>query len=180
LSPAARVAVDTHLRVIDVLDQLIAEQERALARQATEDARARWLQTVPGVGAYSAMVILAEIGDIARFRDKKSLASYAGLVPRVHSSGGRTWHGKTSPQANHYLRWAFVEAANAILLNRQKYADQHVIELYDRLQKHKCHGKAAVAVARHLAEASWWILTKREPYRPPRAQAAAMSSSRNG
>jgi hypothetical protein len=96
LSPAARVAVDTHLRVIEVLDQLIAEQERALARQATEDARARWLQTVPGVGAYSAMVILAEIGDIARFRDKKSLASYAGLVPRVRESAGKRSYGGIS------------------------------------------------------------------------------------
>jgi transposase len=103
-----------------------------------------------------------------------------GLVPTVHASGGKSWHGPTSPQANHYLRWAFVEAANAIPMHRHTYADRHVIELYDRLKKNKCHGKAAVAVARHLAEASWWILKKRQPYRPPHAKVAAESSSRNG
>ena len=64
-----------------------------------------------------------------------------------------------------------------MIMHKQRYADQHVIQLYQRL-KSKCHGKAAVAVARHLAEASWWMLSKREQYRQPHA--ATMSSSKNG
>ena len=52
------------------------------------------------------------------------------------------------------------------------------MELYERLGAAKRHGKAAVAVARHLAEASWWVLTKRQPYREPNQ--ARMSSSMHG
>jgi transposase len=63
LSAAARAAVDTYLGQVDQLDGVIAEQERELAAMAAADARARWLQTIPGIGAYSAMVILAEVGD---------------------------------------------------------------------------------------------------------------------
>jgi hypothetical protein len=58
---------------------------------------------------------------------------------------------------------------------------QHVVELYRRVKAAaKCHNKAAVALARHLAESSWWILTKAQDYRPPRPVAAAVASSRNG
>lgn len=166
--------------ILDLIDKHIGELEVRIREKIGRLGWVRLLKSIPGVGEILGATIHLEIGDVRRFPTAAHLASYAGLVPRVHSSGGKTWHGPTGPQANHYLRWAYVEAANAILLNRQKYAGQHVIELYDRLKKQKCHGKAAVAVARHLAEASWWILTKREPYRPPRAHAAAMSSSRNG
>jgi transposase len=165
--------------MLDLIEGHIKELEVRIRERIGRLGWVRLLKSMPGVGEILGATIHLEIGDVRRFPTAAHLAGYAGLVPRVHSSGGKTWHGRTSQQANHYLRWAFVEAANAILLHRHKYADQHVIRLYDRL-KHKCHGKAAVAVARHLAEASWWILVKRERYRPPRAQAAAMSSSGNG
>jgi transposase len=89
LSACGRVVVDTWLREVDHLDALIADQTRELERLAGSDARARWLCTVPGIGPYSAMVILAEIGDIERFHNKRALASYAGLTPSVRESAGR-------------------------------------------------------------------------------------------
>lgn len=138
----------------------------------------RLLKTMPGVGDILGATIYLEIGDVKRFATAAHLAAYAGLVPSVHSSGGKTHLGPTSQQANHYLKWAFVEAANATVLHRDKYSDQHVGQLYRRLKERKCHGKAATAVARHLAESSWWILHKKQEYRAPHA--AAMSSSRNG
>jgi transposase len=138
----------------------------------------RLLKTLPGVGDILGATIHLEIGDVNRFPAPPHLAAYAGLVPSVHSSGGKTHYGPTSAQANHYLKWAFVEAANAIVMHRDKYSEQHVGQLYQRLKERKCHGKAATAVARHLAESSWWILKKKQEYRAPHA--AAMSSSRNG
>jgi transposase len=47
-----------------------------------------------------------EIGDIQRFCCAERLASYAGTVPRVHASGGKTHYGRTRPDVNHYLKWA--------------------------------------------------------------------------
>jgi transposase len=80
LSSAARVVVQVWLQVVDQMNAAILEQERTLKKMAEEDARARWLQSMPGIGAYSAMVILAEIGEIERFHTKRALASYAGLT----------------------------------------------------------------------------------------------------
>jgi hypothetical protein len=60
-----------------------------------------------------------------------------------------------------------VEAANCVVMQKHRYQDTHVVQLYERLPASKNHGNAAAAVARHLAEASWWMLTKRQVYREP-------------
>jgi transposase len=143
---------------------------------------------MPGVGEILAATIWLEIGDVTRFARPERLAAYAGLTPTVHASGGKMHLGRTSAVANHYLKWAFVEAANCIVMNRNRYGEQHVVELYDRLRGAKGHSKAAVAVGRHLAEASWWMLTRKQVYREPAPAAVAtslvaansMSSSKNG
>jgi transposase len=131
-----------------------------------------------GVGDIPGATIHLEIGDVGRFPAGARLAAYAGLVPSVHSSGGKTHYGPTSKQSNHYLKWAFIEAANATVAHRDRYGEQYVGQLYQRLKERKCHGKAATAVARHLAESSWWILKKKQEYRAPHA--GARSSSNNG
>ena len=180
LPEETRRATRHEWEMLDLIEHHIGELEVRIRQRIGRVGWVRLLKSLPGVGEILGATIYLEIGDVHRFPTAAHLASYSGLVPTVHASGGKAWHGPTSPQANHYLRWAFVEAANAILMHRHTYADQHVIELYDRLKKHKCHGKAAVAVARHLAEASWWILKKGQQYRPPHAQVVAESLSRNG
>jgi hypothetical protein len=75
------------------------------------------------------------------------------------------------------LKWAFVEAANCMVMQKHRYAGCHAVRLYERLRAAKNHGKAAVAVARHLAEASWWMLSRKQAYREPAP--AARSSSEN-
>ena len=86
--------------------------------------------------------------------------------------------GPTSKKCNHYLRWAFVEAACVIVAQQHKLGPIHAVLLYRRLQQQKGHSKAAVAVARHLAEATWWILKTKQPYREPAP--LAVSSSTHG
>lgn len=138
----------------------------------------RLLKTIPGIGEILGATIFLEIGEVDRFPTAAHLAAYAGLTPSVHSSGGKTYLGPTSPKANHYLKWAFIEAANATVAHPKQYGEDHVGKLYQRLKQQKCHGKAATAVARHLAESSWWVLKKKQEYRAPHA--AAMPSSKNG
>lgn len=178
LPAETRVATLHEWELLDGVERHIGEMEARIRCSIGRLGWVRLLKSLPGVGEILGCTIFLEIGDVRRFPTPEQLASYAGLVPTVHASGGRSYHGPTSRQANHYLRWAFVEAADCILMHRHLYQGQHAIQLYDRLKKNKCHGKAAVAVARHLAESSWWILTKRERYRPPHAP--AMASSKNG
>ncbi|HTP44537.1 MAG TPA: IS110 family transposase [Candidatus Acidoferrum sp.] len=153
LSPAARNVVNTQLRLIAVLDELIAEQERELCAQAAADPRARWLQTIPGVGAYSAMVILAEIGDVARFPHKKSLASYAGLVPRVRESAGKRSYGGITRAGSETLRWILLQVAQVAA--RSSPAARGY---YQRLRGRKRAQVARVALARKLLSCIWALL----------------------
>lgn len=126
-----------------------------------------WLKTLPGVADILAVVIWTEIGTIERFGRAEQLASYCGLVAREHSSGGKIRFGAVRRDVNVYLKWAFVEAANSAVLNAERCGYDHISRLYQRIKARRGHGKAKVAVARHLSEASFWMLKKGEPYREP-------------
>lgn len=125
------------------------------------------VQTMPGVALVLSVVIANEVGDVNRFPSADHLASYAERVPRVHSSGGRTRYGKTRPDVNRYLKWAYTEAANAVVRHLRKYSQHHVGRLYMRVKHRRGHPTAIGAVGRHLAEATYWILRNREPYQDP-------------
>jgi transposase len=178
LSKHTREAVIREWGLVDELETQIQELERQLKNELKTHADAKRLKTLPGVGDILGATIYLEIGWIKRFPAPSHLASYAGLVPVVHASGGRTFHGPTSQRSNQYLRWAFVEAANLTVMRRKQYPQRHVTQLYERLRHAKGHQKAAVAVARHLAESAWWILSKQQDYREPQSTATTMSSSK--
>lgn len=180
LPPHTREGAIREWSLVDALEQEIEALEEQLKTSLKPVSEARRLKTLPGVGDILGATIYLEVGAVRRFSCAQRLASYAGLVPVVHSSGGKTFHGPTSRRSNHYLRWAFVEAANVIVCHRKRHPEWHVTRLYDRLRAAKGHQKAAVAVARHLAESAWWILAKGHSYRAPQPAAAAMSSSSNG
>jgi hypothetical protein len=74
---------------------------------------------------------------------------------------------------NQYLKWAFVEAANVICQHRRRYLQRHTSRLYERIARRSGHKKAIGAVARHLAEATYWVLIKGESYREPGSSTGA-------
>ena len=166
--------------IVDELEQRIIEFNQQIRTHIGRIGWNRRLKTLPGIGDILAATVQMEIGDIKRFPDPEHLASYAGLVPVVHASGNKIYLGPTSPRSNHFLRWAFVEAGNVVAARQKLWPDRHVVKLYKRVRDRKCHNKAVVAVGRHLAESSWWILTKAQDYREPQSTAASASSSKNG
>jgi len=178
LPQETRIATLHEWELLDFLEAQIAALEERIRERIASLGWVRLLKTLPGVGTILGCTIYLEIGDVSRFPDAAHLASYAGLVPTVHASGGKLWQGPTPRSANHFLKWAFVEAANVIVCHQKRWADRHVVRVYQRLRASKCHGKAVTAVARHLAESSWWILRKKEGYREPAP--ATLSSSENG
>lgn len=64
-----------------------------------------------------------------------------------------------------YLKCAFSEAGNSVAVNHKRCPQRHVSRLYERIRHRKNHAKAVGAVGRHLAEATYWMLTKGEAYR---------------
>jgi len=168
LPPHSRYATERLLEQLDVVSAQVEGFEQRLRTVFAPTPELQLLRTLPGVGWVLAVGSWLEIGDIARFPSAAHLAAYAGTTPRVHASGGRTHSGQLRGDIHRYLKWACIEAASTICLQRQVRPHRHVCRLYARIQQRKGHPKAVGAVARHLAEASYWILTKREPDPRPR------------
>ena len=168
LPPETGNTVRAQLWLLDQVDNSIKESERHIHQVIALNEDMQLLKTIPGVGEILSIVIALEIGDINRFSSAERLASYAGKVPRVNSSGGKTHYGRVRPDVNRYLKWAYTEAANAIVLQQHRLGDRHVLRLYKRLYRQKGHAKAVTALGRHLAEATYGILKKKEPYREPK------------
>lgn len=167
LPPETRHSVAQELKLLDQLEEQIDLAERRIRQVIAVTPSMKLLLTLPGVGPVLAITIALEVGDVARFPSPQHLASYSGTVPRVNSSGGKTRFGRTKPDVNHYLKRAFVEAANVVVLNQARTPSRHAVRLYQRVRARKEHGKAVVAVARHLAESTYWVLKKHEPYKEP-------------
>ena len=155
------------LRELDMVENQIQRIEKRMKKVFAKTEQVKRLMTLPGIGFILAVAIANEIGDISRFSTPQRLASYAGTVPRVHSSGGYTRYGKLRNDVNHYLKWAYSEAGNSTAVNHKRLPLRHTSKLYRRIKEKKGHAKAVGAVGRHLAEASFWVLTRNEDYKEP-------------
>ena len=153
LPEQARESVETCGRMIDCYTEEIQKQNLQLSEKANRDERVQWLMTIPGIGEVSAMMVLAEIGDLGRFADKEALCSYAGLVPRVRESAGKVARGGITRQGSPWLRWMMVEAAQ--VATRSSPAAKRY---YERLLKKKHKHVARVALARKLLIAVYALL----------------------
>lgn len=167
LPPETRHSVKEQLKLLDQLRRQIDSIEGRIRQIVKVTPEMQLLMSIPGIGAILAVLIALEIGDITRFSDGAHLASYCGAVPRVKSSGGKTYHGKTRPDVNHYLKWGLTEAANAIVLRQHFMTGRHVVMLYGRIRQNKGHAKAIGALRRHLAEATYAVLKSGQPYHEP-------------
>lgn len=155
------------LAQLDRLSEQIGQFENRLEGLIEVTPPMQLLRSLPGVGVILAATVALEVGTIERFPSAEHLAAYAGTTPRVHSSGDRTYYGRTRSDVNRYLKWAFAEAANSVAVNHTRCPDRHVSQLYARLRERKGHSKAIGAVARHLAEAAFHVLSRQQAYQDP-------------
>lgn len=153
LPAQARESVQVCLRLLDGYSEEIQKQNLQLSEKAKHDERVEWLRTIPGMGECSAMMVLAEIGNVGRFRDADALCSYAGLVPRVRESAGKAARGGITRQGSPWLRWMMVEAAQ--VATRSSPAARRY---YERLLRKKHKHVARVALARKLLIAVYVLL----------------------
>ena len=155
------------LAQLDFVSAQVKQLEQRLQELVEVTPEMQWLLTLPGVGVILAATIALEIGEVERFPSAMHLASYSGTTPRVHASGGKVRYGPLRVDVNRYLKWAFAEAANAVALHYRSHPQRHVSRLYQRIRQRKGHPKAIGAVARHLAEAAFHVLRRKQIYRDP-------------
>lgn len=149
-----------HMGLLDHLIQAITTIEKQIKRYLQEDGRVKLIQSIPGFGLTLATVVALEIDSINRFRNPGRLASYCGLVPKLYASGGRQSMGKLVTSANHYLKWAFIEAAW-----KAQISSPYCRALFQKIRKRKGANIAVVALARRLSEIVYILLKERRPYR---------------
>ena len=114
--------------------------------------------THPGVGPITALAFVLTIGDVGRFAHSGQVASYVGLIPREHSSGGRQRLGAISKQGNRFLRQLLVEAAQSVCRYEEGFRRQYAAQCH-----RKPKGVAKVA-ARRLAVRLYWMLRQNAGY----------------
>jgi transposase len=91
-----RYTTEALLGELDHLHAKIGELEERMRELFSEIVALEYIMTLPGVGFILGVVILTEVGDVERFPSASHLASYAGMTPRVHASGGRVRYGRTT------------------------------------------------------------------------------------
>lgn len=160
LSEIDRVLVDRECNFIDELNKYIKAAEGTIKNLVSNNAAVNRLISIPGIGQFTAWLLVAELDGVERFRNAKKLAAYAGLVPSTYSSGGKTFHGSIIKGGNKYIRWAMVEAIIPAIR-----VDEELREEYERLKAKKGYNKAKVAVARKLLTIVYHVLKEKRTYR---------------
>jgi transposase len=169
LPPETARCLAQQLQLLDFLSLQITELENRIRATIALTPFMQLLKSLPGVADMLAIVIEREVGSIARFPSAPQFSSYSGTTPRVTSSGGKTHYGRMRTESNQYLKWAFIEAANVVAAHHAQrgWTERHCSKLYVRVRARKGASVAIGAVARHLAESAYWVLTKNEPYKEP-------------
>jgi transposase len=153
LREASRRRLDSLMALIDDFDREIQATTVEIDQRAKADDRVDVLTQIRGVGPYTAMLIIAEVGAIERFPDARHLCAWAGLTPTIRSSDGKARLGRISRQGSPTLRWALVEAAQKCTTGGGPLR-----ESYERIAKRRGAKIAKVAVARQILTLSYYGL----------------------
>jgi transposase len=163
LPAVSREVIEDGLALIDALQPVIDRLDWEVRQHARTDPRVKVLTQLPGVGPFTALVILAETGDISRFGSARKLAAWAGLTPTVRGSDRTVRHGHISKQGSVWARWILCEAAQTA----KRHPD--FAATYQAIARRRGKKIATTAIARKLLTRAYHLLTSAEI----RAQATA-------
>ncbi len=142
----------------------VAQLEAQIKRHCAQDERCQRLEQVVGVGPLTASALVATVGNAREFKSGRELSAYLGLVPRQHSSGGKTVLLGISKHGNRYLRTLLIHGARSALRTCGRRDDPQSRWMAATLQR-RGPNVAAVAVANKHARIAWALLRRGERYR---------------
>jgi transposase len=167
LPAVPREVIDDDLALIGALQVPIDRLDWEVHQRARSDPRVKVLTQLPGVGPFTALVILAEVGDVTRFGSARKLAAWAGLTPTVRGSDRTVRHGHISKQGSVWLRWILCEAAQTAKRHPDFAAS------YQAIAARRGKKIATTAIARKLLTRAWHLLTGAEHAASHQATATA-------
>ena len=146
------------------LDQQLEDMNHEVERIASSDPACQRLRQIPGIGPLVATAIVAAIGNGAAFRKGRDFAAWTGLVPKQHSTGGKTKLAGISKRGNRYLRKILIHGARSVVFRsrRERIA---MGEWMNTLETRSSRNVLIVAMANKLARIAWAVLSSGQDYR---------------
>jgi len=150
LGPVGNVARDEIFERIAHFQKQLSAMDQALKEMAALFPETEALLPIRGIGLYTALLIVAEIGEPWRFQNGRQVGAYAGLTASVNQSGNHCHYGHITKQGSTWLRWALGQVAMKVLPG-----DPDLKRFYTRIRKRSGWQGARTAVARKLADICW-------------------------
>jgi len=154
-----RLVLNQDLALLKSVQERIVQSDQLIKNLYTVNPEIKYLQSIPGLGIFLATLIYYETDGVGRFKDEKHFHSYCGLIPFLHSSGGKTYTGPITNGGNKWLRFAFIEAVWPAIINDSELKDYHY-----RMKQKKGPNPAKVATARRLAAIAYKIMKEKRYY----------------
>jgi error-prone DNA polymerase len=156
----------------------LATLEAKIASHARQDATARRLATIPGIGPITASLIAATVGDnISAFKSARHFAAWLGLVPRQHSTGGKTRLGRITKAGNTEIRRLLVLGATSMVWRAAHWNSKAGLWVLGVLARRPAR-LVTVALANKMARIAWALMTRKQVYQAQgHAQAAAEAAA---
>ena len=151
--------LELSLTMLKTAQEAEAELELSVKVEAASDEDCQRLMSIPAVGPLTALVVKAEIGDIARFASAAQLVCYSGLSPSVSQSADSVYYGKLNRFCNKFLKYVLVLRAQGMARSKK---ENPMRQTYWRVVLRHKTNHAKIAVARQLVRVIYSMLKKKE------------------
>jgi transposase len=167
-----RLLIERLVEHLNLLNKQVIELESQIRAWHRESELSRKLERIPGIGPVTASALVATIGDAKSFESGRQLAAWMGLVPKQHSTGGKSKLQGISKRGDTYLRTLLIHGARSAILAAQRKAQQADGWLTKLLQR-RSPNVVAVALANKNARIVWALLAHDREFRPDYLSAKA-------
>lgn len=158
------LAYDSYEQLL-AMDEQVNKLDQHVRQHSAQDDTVRRLQTIPGFGPMVASVFLSFIGSGQSYRCGRDVAASLGLVPRQHSSGGKSMLLGISKRGDRYVRCQLVHGARAVVRAAAKKSDRLSCWI-QKLCAQRGVNRATVALANKLARIGWAVVRHHTCYQP--------------
>jgi transposase len=151
--------IDIRLDELELVESTVRKLDKQIVDIVSKDKRAKLLDTIPGVGPYTALYLACTLDDVDRFPDAKHACAYLGLVPWLDESAEVTHRGHITKKGDKWMRRNMVECARVAVRD-----DPQIRSFYSGIRYRRGGKKALIAVARKLVSYAWWMLKRNLTY----------------
>jgi len=171
LTGSFRLLVKRLMDHLKELDKQVGELELQIKTWHRESDASCKLEKIPGIGPITASALVATIGNAKNFDDGRQLAAWLGLVPKQHSTGGKSKLLGISKRGDSYLRTLLIHGARSVIFRAQQKVDK--TSWLHKLLDRRNPNVAAVALANKNARIVWALLANDREFRSDYTPAVA-------